>query len=149
MKSAAHNDDARRAHRLIEAGILLFLIGLIIGLAVPAFANPRMVLSSHLESLFNGVFLVLVGLIWSRVVLSKRSKTALFWALLYGTFANMTATLLAAVWGAGRMMPIAAEGLEGTSVQEGIVAFLLVTLALAMIASTILILMGLRKGITS
>ena len=146
MAKTPHIDSDARGHRLIEAGVLLFLIGLIIGLAVPAFANPRMGLSSHLESLFNGVFLMLAGLIWGRIVLSARLKAVLYWALLYGTFANMMATLLAAIWGAGRMMPIAGQGMEGTSLQEGVVAFLLVSLALTMIASTIIILTGLRRG---
>lgn len=136
----------KRGHFLIEAGVALFLIGLFIGLAVPAFANPRMGLASHLESLFNGVFLMLVGLIWGRVALSEKLKSLLYWTLLYGTFANMTATLLAAMWGAGEMMPIAGQGMTGSSVQEMIIAFLLVTLALAMILSCILILFGLRKG---
>lgn len=140
-------NHARRGQRLVEAGVLLFLIGLIIGLAVPAFENPRMGLSSHLESLFNGLFLMVVGLFWGRIALSERWKQVLFWLLIYGTFANMTATLLAAIWGAGEMMPIAGQGMIGSTIQELVIAFLLVTLALAMIAATIMILVGLRKGI--
>lgn len=135
-----------RGQLLIEAGVLLFLIGLFIGLAVPVFENPRMGLSSHLESLFNGVFLILAGLIWSRILLSDRMKQVLFGLLLYGTFANMLATLLAAAWGAGEMMPLAGRGMIGSAWQEAIIAALLVSLALAMIASTLLILTGLRKG---
>ena len=131
---------------LVQAGVLLFLIGLLIGLAVPAFANPRMGLSSHLESLFNGVFLILVGLIWSRMSLSGKTSRVLLVLVLYGTFANMLATLLAAIWGAGKMMPIAGQGMIGAGWQEMIIAFLLVTLALAMITSCVLILTGLRRA---
>jgi len=141
-----HQNLDEYGQRLIEAGILLFLIGLLIGLAVPVFENPRMGLSSHLESLFNGLFLMVVGLIWGRIALAEKAMLALFALLIYGTFANMTATLLAAIWGAGEMMPIAGKGMSGSTAQELIIAFLLVTLALAMIASTIMILVGLRRG---
>ena len=131
---------------LIEAGVVLFLIGLLIGLAVPVLENPRMGLSSHLEAVFNGMFLVLVGLIWSRIQLSGRVERILFGLLLFGTFANMMATLFAAVWGAGRMMPIAANGMEGSAWQEGVIGALLVSLSLAMISAAVLIIAGLRKG---
>jgi (hydroxyamino)benzene mutase len=46
--------------------ILLFSLGLVTGLLAPKLANPRMGLSSHLEGLMNGMFLVLLGLIWQR-----------------------------------------------------------------------------------
>lgn len=142
----SHQNLAEYGHRLIEAGILLFLIGLFIGLAVPVFENPRMGLSSHLESLFNGLYLMVVGVIWERIALGMRAKRALLVLLIYGTFANMTATLLAAIWGAGEMMPIAGMGMTGSSIQELVIAILLVSLALAMIVATTMILVGLRKG---
>ena len=141
-----NKSETEKGHFLVEIGILLFLIGLFIGLAVPLFENPRMGLSSHLESLFNGLFLVLIGIIWTRISLSSKVKQTLLGLLIYGTFANMTATLLAAIWGAGKMMPIAANGKMGEVWQEQVVAALLVTLSLAMIAAVILILVGLRKG---
>lgn len=48
--------------RLLQAGILLFLLGLLTGFLVPFTANPRMGLSSHLEGVMNGMFLVGLGL---------------------------------------------------------------------------------------
>ena len=54
---------------LLQLGVLLFLIGLLTGFAVPAAAIPRMALSSHLEGLFNGIVLVVLGLMWHRLVL--------------------------------------------------------------------------------
>ncbi len=145
----SNDSTSQKSQLLIEAGVLLFLIGLVIGLAIPAFANPRMGLSSHLESILNGMFLVLIGIVWHRIALSPKGKTILWGLLLYGTFANMTATLLASIWGAGNMMPIAASGMQGQPWQELAIAALLVSLALAMIASSILILVGLRKGRTN
>src|ERR1700753_4150644 len=48
---------------LFTLGLVLFLLGLLTGFAVPAVKNPRMALSSHLEAVLNGMFLVLLGLL--------------------------------------------------------------------------------------
>lgn len=136
-----------RAHRLLQLGMLLFLLGLVTGLVIPALANPRMGLTSHLEGVLNGMFLVGLGLVWPRLRLGSKSAAATFWLALYGTFANWGATLLAAIWGAGRtMMPIAGGTHAGTSVQELTIAGLLGSLSLAMIALCGLVLWGLRLG---
>lgn len=131
---------------LLQFGVLLFLIGLFTGFAIPKFANLRMGLSSHLEAVLNGIFLMVLGLLWSKLNLSAMWLGITFWLAVYGTFANWLATLLAAIWGAGSMMPIAAQGLQATSGREGVVRFLLVTLGLAMVSTCILILIGLSAG---
>jgi hypothetical protein len=56
---------------LFELGLVLFLLGLLTGFAVPALKNPRMALSSHLEAILNGIFLVLLGLLWPHVDLPR------------------------------------------------------------------------------
>lgn len=136
----------RRSRRLIQLGFILFLLGLIVGFAVPALANPRMGLASHLQGIVNGIFLIVLGLIWSRFTLSERAASALFGLAVYGTFANWAATLLAAFWGAGRSMPIAAEGRVGTPWQETVIDVLLISLSLAMIGVCVLALWGLRQS---
>jgi len=137
--------NAEAGHRLLQLGIFLFLVGLLTGFAIPLLANPRMGLTSHLEGILNGIFLVLVGLLWQKLVLSDRALGALFWLAVYGSFANWAATLLAAYWGAGSpMMPIAGEGNEGTGLQEGVIAVLLLTLSIAIVAAGFLVLWGLR-----
>lgn len=138
--------QSRTAHRLLQLGILLFLLGLVTGLAVPALANPRMGLASHVEAVMNGTFLVVLGLVWPRLILTPRLLSAAFWLAVYGAFANWLATLLAAVWRAGNpMMPIAAQGTAGTALQELVIKALLVSLALAMIGCCLLVLFGLRS----
>lgn len=133
-----------RADRLLFMGILLFLLGLLIGLFIPLFQNPRMGLSAHLEGLMNGLFLVALGLIWNKLSLSDRSLSATYWLTVYGAFANLTAVTLAAITGAGRMMPIAG-GQEGPFLIETVISFLLVSLSLAMIGAVSLVLMGLYR----
>lgn len=135
-----------QSRRLLQAGIGLFLIGLLTGLAVPAMGNPRMGLASHVEALMNGTFLVALGLIWPRLVLSGTQLTIAFWLAAFGTFANWLSTFLAAIWAAGsRMMPLAGGGHSGTSIQEAIIQGLLVFLSIAMIAVCILVLIGLGR----
>lgn len=51
-------------HRLVQLGILLSLLGLLTGLVIPQLANLRMGLASHLEGILNGIFLVILGLLW-------------------------------------------------------------------------------------
>lgn len=135
---------ASRSHRLLQLGILLFLLGLLVGFAVPSLANPRLGLASHLEGVMNGLFLVVLGLLWPKLALREKASTTLFWFALYGTFANWAATLLAAFWGAGRSMPLAAGALRGSAAQELIIDALLLSLALAMVGVCVITLWGLR-----
>ncbi len=93
---------------LLQLGILLFLIGLLTGFVIPKLGNPRMGLASHLEGLMNGLFLVVLGLVWQRLALSETWLIIVFWLAIYGSFANWLATLLAAIWKAGATMPMAA-----------------------------------------
>ena len=48
------NTQTKQADNLIFLGLILFLLGLIIGLFVQNMANPRMALSAHLEAVMNG-----------------------------------------------------------------------------------------------
>ena len=134
-------------HRLLQLGILLFLLGLLTGFAVPMLANPRMGLSSHLEGILNGMFLVLLGLLWPQLRLPRFWLSAVFWLAIYGTFANWGATLLAAHWGAGASMPIAAGGFKGSPHQEAVIDFLLYSLSFAMVALCVIVLWGLTAGL--
>ncbi len=129
---------------LMRAGVLLFLVGLLTGLAVPLMQIQRMALSSHLEGVMNGMLLMILGLLWPKLSLPAWAGTATFWLALYGTFANWLATLLSAAWGAAAMMPIAGQGAVGTPIAEGIVSALLGSLTLAMIAACGFVLWGLR-----
>lgn len=137
--------ESSTSHNLIRLGFLLFLLGLLTGFAIPMLANPRMGLSSHLEGVLNGMFLIALGLVWSRLRLGPRGRRITVGLALYGTFANWATTLLAAAWGAGHgSMPIAGGGHQGAAWQEGLVMFLLMSLSAAMIAVCISVLWGLR-----
>ncbi len=131
---------------LLQLGIALFLLGLLTGFVVPKFKNPRMGLSSHMEGVLNGMFLMALGLLWQRLNLSALWLTAAFWLALYGTFANWLATFLAAAWGAGSLMPIAAGEHKASAGKEGVIRFLLSTVGLTMVAVSVIVLAGLRAA---
>jgi len=130
-------------HRLIVAGFVLFLLGLITGFVVPVLQLPRMGLTSHLEGVMNGTFLIAAGAVWHRLVLPEWASKLAFRSFLYGTYANWTATLLSAITGAAATMPLAGQGSTGTAVAEAIVLALLLSLSLAMIAGCGLAIWGL------
>jgi hydroxylaminobenzene mutase len=148
QRAKVEGTDVRKgllSSRLLQLGILLFIFGLLTGLAVPLTANPRMALSSHLEALMNGMFLIGLGLLWPRLVLSHRAQEIAFWLAVYAAFANWLAVLLAAMWGAGnQMMPLAAQGRSGSMTQETVINALLVSLGAAMIIACVIVLAGLR-----
>jgi hydroxylaminobenzene mutase len=135
-----------QSDRLLFLGILLFLFGLLLGLFIPIMINPRMGLSAHLEGIMNGMFLVILGLVWNKLVLNHKWLTATFWVTLFGSFANFVAVSIAALTGAGKMMPIAG-GKEGTSAIEGLISFLLISLTLAMIFVCLIVLTGILRYI--
>jgi (hydroxyamino)benzene mutase len=134
----------QQSDMLLFLGILLFFLGLAVGFFIPIMANPRMGLSTHLEGVMNGIFLVVLGLIWNRLKLNYKWLRINFWLATYGTFANFLAVLIAAITGSGKMMPLAG-GKEGSPVQEIIISFLLITISLVMLAVCLIVLKGLYK----
>lgn len=132
-------------HRLLQAGFVLFLLGLLTGFVIPAAQLPRMALSSHLEGVMNGSFLIALGLCWKHLVLPSWAERTAVLSAITGTYANWAATLLSAFTGAAAMMPIAGGGSVGTPFHEMVVSGLLLFLSLAMILTCVLVLWGLHR----
>jgi len=129
---------------LFTLGLVLFLLGLLTGFAIPAMRNPRMALASHLEAVLNGMFLVLLGLLWPHIHLPNAWGVTAVALIVYAAYANWVATLLAAAWGAGRRLaPIAAADHETSAAKEGIVSFLLVSLSPAIVVGVGIVIVGL------
>src|SRR3954470_17139039 len=91
----------RLGRRLLRYGIVLFILGLVTGRLVQSLALPRMGLSSHLQGVMNGTFLVALGLVWPHLRLGGALLRAAYWLALAGTYLNWAVTLAAAAWGAG------------------------------------------------
>lgn len=62
--------DDSISRKIIAAGTILFLLGLITGFIIPLVENSRMGLAGHLEGVMNGTFLIAAGSVWTRLVLS-------------------------------------------------------------------------------
>lgn len=129
--------------------MFLFLLGLLTGFLEQQFRNPRMGLAAHLEGVMNGTFLVALGAIWTEVRLSPRPKSAAYWSALYGTYANWALTTLAAIFGTAAMSPILGAGHSAQHWKENVVTIGFISVGPAIVASSILVLWGLRRNAVS
>lgn len=134
-------------HRgLLRAGFLLFLLALLGGTVIPKFTNPRLAVSAHVTGLLNGLLLIALGLCWSALVLSPVQGKLVRALFLYGAYANWAVSLLGAAWGTKRLTPVAGAGYDATPWQETLVQVGLISLVLAMLAGTALVVWALRPA---
>jgi len=125
-------------------GMFLFLLGLFTGFAETHFANVRMGLAAHLEGVMNGIFLLAVGAAWNELRLAPGLKSATFWIALYGAYMNWFFVVLAAIFGTGTLSPITATGRQGLPWQEKLITAGFMSVGLAIVACTLLLLWGFR-----
>ncbi|MCC5916322.1 MAG: hypothetical protein JJU02_03235 [Cryomorphaceae bacterium] len=135
----------KQSELLIFLGISLFLMGLLTGTFIPFSSEPRMVLSAHLQGLFNGMFLILLGLIWQKMELQYRWFSLCFVFVLYASFANFFNVVFSLVTGEGSKLPLIG-GNPGDISLIAATSFLIFTLTAASIISCVIILFGLAKG---
>ena len=136
------NIETRKSQTLLGLGALLFFLGLLSGFAIPEMTNPRMGLSGHLEGVLNGTFLIVIGIAWSKVNLSRTYQAIAYWTLIYGTYANWLFVTFAAVYGTNAMTPIAGSGHQGLPWQESLVTAGLFSVGIAMIVGCGLLVWG-------
>jgi hydroxylaminobenzene mutase len=136
-----------RHRHLLSAGILLFLLALLLGMIVPLLPNPRMGLTAHLVGLLGGLFLLALGLMWREQNLPPLVDTWAFGLALYGTYVNFAAALLAAVFKTNRLTPQAGSGHLASAWQENVVTFGLVSEAGAMVACCVFVFWGLNRRV--
>jgi (hydroxyamino)benzene mutase len=130
--------------RLMWHGMCLFLIGLLTGFAEQRFANIRMGLAAHLEGVMNGTFLVALGAVWTEVRLPLPLNAIAYWTALYGTYGNWLVTALAAVFGTAALSPLTGAGHSGHPWQETLVTVGFMSVGIAIVAASGLVLLGLR-----
>ena len=114
---------ARQGQRLLQIGIGLLLFSSLEGFAIPHLGSPRIGLSVHTLSAYQGVLLLTQGFLWTRLKLGVTASWVAFWCLLHGAFAILAAYTVAAVWGVGnetiQLMGELPHGLShGTVFQE-------------------------------
>lgn len=135
-------------------GIALLLYSSLDGFAIPSLASPRIGLSVHTLSALQGVMLLAIGLIWTKLRFSRRAAQVAFWCLVYSTLAILAAYTVAAFWGVGietiSLMGELPHGLvQGSLFQETFIKVLAYSSAPTGLAAFTLILWGLRSGARS
>jgi hypothetical protein len=58
--------------------MLLLLLGLAIGLAIPVLAVPRLGVAAHVNAVVGALFLLALGLMWSQLRLGARALGVVF-----------------------------------------------------------------------
>jgi hydroxylaminobenzene mutase len=91
----------RQGHWLLQIGLALLVYSSLDGFVIPYLGSPRIGLSVHTLSAYQGVLLLTQGLLWTRLRLGVTASRVAFWCLLHGTFAILAAYTLAAAWGVG------------------------------------------------
>jgi hydroxylaminobenzene mutase len=111
---------------LCFAGLALFMLGLLNGLAIPRMKSPRIGLSAHLTGVQSGTFLIAVGLMWPRLALGRTWSDVLANGLWVSLDLIWLSLLLAGIFGAGRGLEIAGQGMTTTPGRQRLVSVLLI-----------------------
>jgi hydroxylaminobenzene mutase len=133
-----------RERRLLRHGFALFLLALLTGLIAYGLANPRMGVAAHVEGVVNGIFLMVLGLAWTRLHLSPRLEPWAYWAGVVGAYGNWLIPLFSAVVGASQPILVGA-GFEAAPWAEGLLRLSPLAGVAAPILCTLLVLQGLRR----
>jgi (hydroxyamino)benzene mutase len=126
---------ANAAESLCFSGVLLFLLGLLTGLAIPRCRSPRLGLSAHLTAVQSGTALLALGLLWPHLSMSPMCSLVLSYGTAGFLYMVWLSLLLAAFFGAGRGLPIAGQGITTTPVRQTVVTLLLVVGSLGVLAT--------------
>lgn len=87
---------------------------------------------------------MLLGLLWPHSDLPHAWGVTAAMLIVYSSYANWLATLLAAAWGAGhKFAPIAAGAHEASAVTQEFVSFLLVSRSLSIVVGGGIVISGL------
>jgi hydroxylaminobenzene mutase len=103
---------------LAWSGVLLFLLGLLTGIAIPAVRAPRIALSAHVAAIESGLVLIAVGLLAARLELSAGWAAAIAHGLWISLYELWIGLLVGAIFGTGKTLPIAGAGLRAKPWQE-------------------------------
>jgi hydroxylaminobenzene mutase len=140
MHQAAIPSHASTSRVLCRLGVLLILLGLATGSAIPLFDDARQGLAAHTVGGQNGILLTVLGLLWDRLRLGARLARVAAFASVFSLYAIWVAFLLAATFGTG-----------GTGAGHGAEAWqgaLVVTVrgagSVALLAALLAVLWGLR-----
>ena len=137
---------AKPNYRLLIAGSLLLLFGLLLGGIIPLFTNPRLALSAHNQGIIAGVFLMLLGLVWPYAVFRRINSVTVSVLLMIGTYLIWIGILVGSVLGTSRVTPIAGAGFVGSNGQEIAVACILMVGSVMTIFGMLILVFSIVRG---
>jgi hypothetical protein len=136
--------------RILMHGMLLVMVGLVWGLAVPATPHPRLALGAHIQLVTNGMLLMVLATallavpnrVGPKSVMVMQLAAFLTWAMALSEVANSW-------WGTKQMLPLAASqagAAGGQSWQELIVTLAHLGAGFGLIAAWALLVIGFLRG---
>ena len=133
----------------VRWGFVLIMLALLGAFFIPQASIPRLALSAHTVGLMSGLLLIVFGLLSPHLALSSTFVlgTRLLW--IYSGFANWFGCFYGAWAGAGTMTPVASAGRQGSALDEAIVSFLLISVAVTAVLAVCLTIYGLRARVGS
>jgi (hydroxyamino)benzene mutase len=130
---------------LAVVGGSLFLAGLLQGLVVDYFPNPRMALSAHLDAVQSGMAVMIAAAFWSSVRLTPALERLAWWTLSVGMVGLWIGITLAAMTGASEALPMAGRGFAAALPTEVVVSAVVIGSSLALLLGWALFLWGLVR----
>ena len=106
-------------------GALLFMLGLLTGAGIPRFRSPRIGLSAHLAAIESGLALIAFGLMLPHLAISIGWAAAVAHSLWISLYLLWVGLLFAAVYGTGKVLPIAGAGMAAKVWQENTASILI------------------------
>ena len=97
----------------------------------------------------SGLLLIVFGLLFPHLALSAALVRGTRLLCIYSGFADWLGCFYGAWAGAGTMTPVASAGRQGSSLDEAIVSFLLISVAVTAVLAVVLTLYGLRARVGS
>jgi hydroxylaminobenzene mutase len=103
---------------LCFTGAVLFMLGLLTGFGIPKFRSPRIGLSAHLAAIESGLALIAFGLLMPHLAISAGWAGLIGYALWVSLYVMCIGLVVAAIYGTGKVLPIAGAGLAAKRWQE-------------------------------
>ena len=138
------------SRQMLIHGMVLVLVGLVWGLAVPGTPHPRLALGAHIQFVSNGILFIVLAT--AMLTLPNRVGIKSVWVMVVAawlTWAMAISEVANSWWGTTQMLPIAAGqagATGGDSWQEMIVALAHIGAGVGLIAGWVLLLVGFLRN---
>ena len=121
-------------------GAVLFTLGLLTGFGIPRFRSPRIGLSAHLAAIESGLALIAFGLLLPHLAISAGWAGAISYSLWVSLYVMCIGLLFAAIYGTGKVFPIAGGGLPAKLWQENTALILIAIGSLGSVGAIVVLL---------